>query len=65
MTPPISIKIHQLKRATGSNNARAKRINRAIEELKRIGRIYRNKQNFKTAILFFHCDLNGFSHTKK
>ena len=47
---------------TGSNNARAERINGAIEELKRIGRGYRNKQNFKTAILFFHGDLNGFSH---
>ncbi len=47
---------------TGSNNARAERINGAIEELKRIGRGYRNKQNFRTAILFFHGDLNGFSH---
>jgi transposase len=45
---------------TGSNNARAERINGAIEELKRIGRGYRNKQNFRTAILFFHGDLNGF-----
>ena len=47
---------------TGSNNARAERINGAIEELKRIVRGYRNKQNFRTAILFFHGDLNGFSH---
>ena len=47
---------------TGSNNARAERINGAIEELKRIGRGYRNKRNFRTAILFFHGDLNGYSH---
>lgn len=47
---------------TGSNNARAERINGAIEELKRIGRGYRNKQNFRTAILFFHGDLDGYSH---
>jgi transposase len=47
---------------TGSNNARAERINGAIEELKRIGRGFRNKQNFRIAILFFHGDLNGFSH---
>jgi transposase len=45
---------------TGSNNARAERINGAIEELRRIGRGYRNKQNFRIAILFFHGDLNGF-----
>ncbi len=47
---------------TGSNNARAERINGVIEELKRIGHGYRNKQNFRTAILFFHDDLNGFSY---
>ena len=41
---------------------RGERINGAIEELKWIGRGYRNKQNFRTAILFFHGDLNGFSH---
>jgi transposase len=45
---------------TGSNNARAERINGAIEELKRIGRGYKNKQNFRIAILFFHGDLNGY-----
>lgn len=45
---------------TGSNNARAERINGAIEELKRLGRGYKNKQNFRTAILFFHGDLNGY-----
>ena len=47
---------------TGSNNARAERINGAIEELKRIGRRYKNKQNFRTAILFFHGNLEGYSH---
>ncbi len=47
---------------TGSNNARAERINGAIEELKRIGSGYRNKQNFKAAILFFHGDQMAF-HT--
>lgn len=45
---------------TGSNNARAERINGAIEELKRLGRGYKNKQNFRMAILFFHGDLNGY-----
>lgn len=47
---------------TGSNNARAERINGAIEEIKRIGRGYRNKQNFRIAILFFQGDLDGFPH---
>lgn len=47
---------------TGANNARAERVNGAIEELKRIGRGYRNVQNFRIAILFFHGDLDGLPH---
>ena len=47
---------------TGSNNSRAERINGTIDELKRIGRGYRNKQKFRTAILFFHGNLDGCSH---
>lgn len=46
---------------TGATNARAERINGAIEELKRIGRGYRKTENFRVAILFFHGDLKGFS----
>jgi transposase len=47
---------------TGANNARAERLNGAIQELKTIGRGYRNIENFKIAILFFHGDLDMFSH---
>lgn len=42
---------------TGANNARAERINGAIQELKVIGRGYRNTANFRIAILFFHGNL--------
>ena len=47
---------------TGATNARAERINGSIQELKTIGRGYRNTQNFRTAILFFHGNLNLFPH---
>jgi transposase len=47
---------------TGANNARAERLNGAIQELKTIGRGYRNTDNFITAILFFHGNLNLHSH---
>ena len=30
--------------------------------IKRIGRGYRSKKNFRIAILFFHGDLNGYPH---
>lgn len=43
---------------TGANNARAERINGAIQELKVIGRGYRNTANFRIAILFFHGNLD-------
>jgi len=46
----------------GSTNARAERINGAIQELKTIGRGYANPQNFINAILFFHGDLDVFPH---
>jgi transposase len=46
----------------GSTNARAERINGAIQELKTIGRGYTNSQNFIKAILFFHGDLDVFPH---
>lgn len=46
---------------TGSNNARAERINGSIQELKTIGRGYRKTENFRTAILFFHGNLKLFS----
>jgi transposase len=42
---------------TGANNARAERLNGAIQELKTIGRGYRNTAKFRTAILFFHGNL--------
>lgn len=47
---------------TGTNNARAERLNGAIQELKTIGRGYRNPQNFITAIMFYHGNLKLFSH---
>ena len=43
---------------TGANNARAERINGSIQELKTIGRGYRNTANFRIAILFFNGYLN-------
>lgn len=46
----------------GSTNARAERINGAIQELKTIGRGYANPKNFINAILFFHGDLDVFPH---
>lgn len=47
---------------TGANNARAERLNGSIQELKTIGRGYRNTDNFITAIMFFHGNLNLYSH---
>jgi transposase len=49
---------------TGVNNSRAERLNGSIQELKTIGRGYRNTQNFRTAILFFHGDLDMAPHKK-
>lgn len=47
---------------TGANNARAERVNGSIQELKTIGRGYRNEENFRIAILFFHGGLDLYSH---
>jgi len=47
---------------TGANNARAERLNGAIQKLKTIGRGYKNVENFRIAILFFHGNLKLFSH---
>ena len=47
---------------TGANNARAERLNGAIQELKTIGRGYRKTSNFIAAIMFFHGDLDLYSH---
>jgi len=47
---------------TGANNARAERLNGAIQELKTIGRGYRNTKNFIAAIMFFYGNLNLRSH---
>lgn len=47
---------------TGANNARAERLNGSIQELKTIGRGYRNTENFRTAILFFHGNLDMLPH---
>jgi len=49
---------------TGANNARAERLNGAIQELKTIGRGYRKSENFRTAILFFHGELDMLPHKK-
>jgi len=50
---------------TGANNARAERLNGSIQELKTIGRGYRNTENFRIAILFFHGDLNMIPHKRE
>ena len=47
---------------TGANNARAERLNGSIQELKTIGRGYRNTENFRIAILFFHGNLDLIPH---
>jgi transposase len=47
---------------TGANNARAERLNGAIQELKTIGRGYRNTANFRIAILFFNGYLDLLPH---
>lgn len=47
---------------TGVSNARAERLNGAIQELKTIGRGYRNTKNFISAIMFFHGNLKLHSH---
>jgi transposase len=40
------------------NNAMTERLNGKIQEVKTSGRGYRSFQNFRSAILFFHGDLN-------
>jgi transposase len=50
---------------TGANNARAERLNGAIQELKVIGRGYRNTDNFRIAILFFNGNLDLFPHNSQ
>jgi transposase len=47
---------------TGTNNARAERLNGAIQEIKSIGRRYRSADNIRIAILFFHGDLDMLLH---
>ena len=42
---------------TGASNARAERLNGAIQELKTRGRGYRKTENFRIAILFFNGNL--------
>jgi transposase len=49
---------------TGANNARSERVNGSIQELKTIGRGYRNTENFRVAILFFLGNLNMIPHKK-
>lgn len=51
--------------STGANNARAERLNGSIQELKTIGRGYRNTENFRIAILFFHGNLNMDPHKRE
>jgi transposase len=49
---------------TGINNSRAERLNGSIQELKIIGTGYKNTQNFRIAILFFHGNLEMDPHKK-
>lgn len=46
----------------GATNARAERINGSIQELKTMGRGYKNIPNFINSILFYHGDLDVFPH---
>jgi transposase len=50
---------------TGANNSRAERLNGSIQELKTIGRGYRNTENFRIAILFFHGNLDMIPHKRE
>jgi transposase len=50
---------------TGANNAKAERLNGSIQELKTIGRGYRNTENLRIAILFFHGNLNMVPHKRE
>lgn len=43
---------------TKTNNGKAERMNGAIQELKTIGRGFRNAERFRITILFFHGKLN-------
>jgi transposase len=45
---------------TGASNARAERLNSSIQEIKTIARGYRNDDNFRVAILFFHGNLDMY-----
>jgi transposase len=47
---------------TGANNARAERLNGAIQEIKSVGRGYRSAENIRIAILFFHGNLDLLPH---
>jgi len=49
---------------TGVNNSRADRLNGAIPELKTIESGYKNTENFRNTILFFHGDLDMVPHEK-
>ena len=40
------------------SNAMAERLNGKIQEVKSVGRGYRTFKNFRSAILFFHGNLN-------
>lgn len=51
--------------STGSNNARAERINGAIQELKVRARGYRNVKNLINAIMFYHGNLNLLPHNSQ
>ena len=47
---------------TGANNAGAERLNGAIQELRTIGRGYKNIDNFRIVILFFYGDFKTAPH---
>ena len=43
---------------TGANNGKAERMNGSIQEIKTVGRGYRDAERFRVAILFFHGNLD-------
>jgi transposase len=45
---------------TGANNGKAERMNGSIQEIKTVGRGYRDADRFRIAILFFHGKLDPY-----
>jgi len=62
MAKPLYIKVEETRQEL---KKRLHSANGSIQELKTIGRGYRNTQNFRIAILFFHGDLDMIPHKRE